>query len=515
MADKKEANANDVKSVGTQATDARDSNDMGSPQKGTNGSDNIDTVRATEAPTETNALFSLKTLTGTKEQQTNSPTMSATATDAIGTNASRTENETDSNQTVATVFLKHIISEVVEETTKLQEETACHGPLLDFFNKVELRFDFVNPVSDEYGHIDYESNQNARALDGNIENSDRDHHEVISVTFDDAVVAGRVLTFHLGASKPIALPKIGKGVLLVSNQAACVFRPEPRNKPPRINVKKGRKPQFFLSMFVTGLKSSERKTVASVTGQIKLLSADDRLIVANNTEKKNNALIRKYLLSGEGLNSPHAVFIPKVIKLEFTPMLNRRLRLVKSASKDSIPKSVHVSNECRHAIINAIGEQRDNILLQENCAVKFKKEAIQSIQNMIGKVQITHEGGSIEYDLRDGHLVALYIIDDRFTNVACPAWVLSVATNVVSIDLNMSVSGIQMGAAEIRMTGRSDEDSEEVYYIFDHYAVVEILKSSETEDNFVVTKIAFWLERIEKTLNILGIDCKDVAYSHM
>jgi hypothetical protein len=518
MEDKKGANTNDADSLVTSLmTDSSDSNDINIVPNDTSGSDNAGTTRATEVYPKSDAFLAFKTLTEDDEIEKNPPAERCT-TDVKASKALRDENETHLNQTAGDIFLKQIVNEVVEETTELQEEVTSQSPLLDFFSTVQLRFGTVNVVAGAFRDFQNPNEVIAQALDGNDVSSDQDRHEVISTTFHDAVVGDSILIFQLVDCKPIPLSMMGKGVLLVSNQAALIFNLPSGFYPLRINVDKDAgDPRFFISLFAAP-KLFEHKTEGCLRGQIKLLSEDDHLTVANNNEEENAALITKYLLSGGGLNSPNAVFVPKVLKILSTPAVKDRLHLVKSAGTIAIPKSLHVSNEFRLSIIDAIGTKSDIALLRENCALKFKKEAITLIQKMIGDVSIDHDGKLMKHDLRDGRFVPRYNGGDVFRTPR-PAWVVPVTTRAFYNDANslaMSISGVELGAAGFAVAFNSWPDGIEKFYcMFDPYALVKSIKSSDREPRYILTEIAFWFDRIEKTLNVLGIDCNDAAQPNL
>eukprot|EP00804_Cyclotella_cryptica_P003106 CCRYP_006097-RA/>CCRYP_006097-RA protein AED:0.06 eAED:0.06 QI:0/0/0/0.5/1/1/2/0/546 len=494
----------------TETTFSSVGNDTDASQDDTNGNGNGNAMSASEAPIETDLLVLSHTLADKNEMEENS---SAETFDATQTKTSTNKNETELNQAVSVVFLKYIVNEVVEETNMLQEEIACQGPLIDFLNKVELRFGIVDEVPDVFGEVLNQKDQIARALDGQDVNSDIDLHEVISTSVDDAVVDKDVLKFRLVDHNPIPLFKMGKGVLLVSNQAACIFCPHPAVMPPRLHVKTKNGVTCFLLSLLSTPKLMEYESDCCLLGQIMLLSDDDSLTVANNTEEENTALITKYLLSGEGLNSPNAVFIPETLGLLSKTMLKDRLNLVQAAGTNALP-SRHDSNEFRHSIIDAIGTRSDISLLQENCAAKFKIQAIPLIQNMIAEVNIEHDGGSMKQNLRDGRVVAGYHGGNLFSATR-PAWVLPVAIRVFYDDvhsLKLFISGVETGAAGFSLGYNPLPDGvEKFYYMFEPYAVVKSIKSSDAEPKYFVTEIAFWLDRIKKTLNVLGIDYNDKA----
>jgi hypothetical protein len=154
-------------------------------------------------------------------------------------------------------------------------------------------------------------------------------------------------------------------------------------------------------------------------------------------------------------------------------------------------------------------------LLQENSKLKYKKEILSTVREMIDSVRIFHDRGSIDLLLSEGQLVTDYRYDHpssafNRTNCRC-AWVLFVSENVLYnniCSLKMSVSGVEMGVAGLYTEfSRGNNDEGTICHCFNLNALVKSIQCSE-EPTYAVTEIVFWLDNIENTLNALGIDCK-------
>jgi len=400
---------------------------------------------------------------------------------------------TDVKRGAGEIFLSEIVKDVVSETRELNEEIMEKEQLLDYTNKIELRFGSVDPTY----------------VDGNV--------EVISARFSQAAIyrGGKFLFLPLSDNKPIPLRKMGKGILIVSSHITGVCNAREKTS---IDVEvKSRDPSSVV-ICLTG--TSKANSAFFIKGQVKHLSDDDCLAVANNSKDENRVVLWQYLVSGQGLDSPEAVFIPKCLALEHTSTIEDRVKLVKSAI--TIPKFLHVSNAFRHSVIDAIGTKSDINLLQQNCAAKFKKEVFTLLEDMIATVEIIVDSrsssSSFKFDLRQGRLVkeynygSLYHMFIQSSNQ--PAWVLRLngAASTCSFDieggsLTLFVSGAEVCTTEITAYDDLPDGSHWGCHLFMHYAVMKCFKISETGPNYVISEFAFNLEKIEETLNILGISC--------
>ena len=137
---------------------------------------------------------------------------------------------------------------------------------------------------------------------------------------------GNFLLLPVYDHKPTPLRKVGNEKLIALNIIAGWVNPHHDMPPsvkaedPTIEVEEksgGESPSFFLCL--NG--KTNTKTAFFVKGQIKHLSKDDYLSVANNRKVENQVLFRQYLLLGQGLESPEAMFIPGWLALEHTSMM--------------------------------------------------------------------------------------------------------------------------------------------------------------------------------------------------
>jgi hypothetical protein len=72
----------------------------------------------------------------------------------------------------------------------------------------------------------------------------------------------------------------------------------------------GEPPRYSIN--IIGITATATSTFY-LEGQIKHLGKDNSLPVVNNSEDENRLLFSQYLLSGQGLHGPEAVFVPKVL----------------------------------------------------------------------------------------------------------------------------------------------------------------------------------------------------------
>lgn len=463
----------------------------------------------------TNYVIGRKTSKDKNDIEQNKALLLATTTeDEIVPNDTESKKDFDLNQATGVILLEHILKEVLEEKKKLQDEIRCQLPSLNCLNKVELRFGIVNEDSGASGSpLPYNE-----AIVPPCENRDENTIEVISTTFDDSVeVELELVKLHLHNCKPIPLWKMGKGMLLVSNQIAESFYPNCLFAPEVTVLDKTGEVNFILHIFGAP-KTFQDDTEVCLVGEVKFLSIPDQIAVKNNTHEENEFLFANYFLSRNGLNSPNAVFIPKLLKLERNPIQEIRLlaNFVHTTNPKFIPNWHHNSHDFCHDIIKAIGKKSDMTLLQETAQLKYKKEIVSSIREMIDSVRISHDRGSIALLLSAGQLVTDYRYDHlssefyRRNRRLESAWVLFLSENFLYSNiysLKISVSGVEMGAAGLSIEfspGNNEEGT--VYYCFNRDVLVKSIQCS-AEPTYNVTEIVFWLDSIENTLNALGIDC--------
>ncbi|KAL3792596.1 hypothetical protein HJC23_005566 [Cyclotella cryptica] len=439
-----------------------------------------------------------------------------TTEDQIVSSDSEAESDFDLNQAAGVVLLEHIVKEIIEETKKLQDEIHCQQPLLDCLNKVELHFGIENQAFGVPGLTLPRNEASVQALgEGKNQNYDENSIEVISTTFDDSVVVElELIKLHLHDCKPIPLRKMGKGILLVSNQIAETLYPT-RHYAPEITVlEQADEPSLFLHLYGAP-KTLQDDTEVCLVGQIECLSQADRIAVKNNTYEENEFLFTQYFLSGNGLNSPDAVFMPKHIKFARNHIQEIRLlaNFVQTTNLTIIPNWHHPSNDIRRSIINALGNKSDKTFLRENSKLKYKQEIISNVREMIDSVRIFHDGGSIVLRLSEGQLITDYIDGhssstlERRSRTPSPAWVLFVSNNLLynnTDSLNMSVSGVEMGAAGLSISPGYNGQSK-VHHCFNLNALVTSTQCS-AEHSYAVTEVVFRLDSIESTLSVLGID---------
>lgn len=412
--------------------------------------------------------------------------------DTLGSGAS-----TDLKQAAGRIFLNEIVKDVVSETRELNKNIMEKEQLLDFINKIELHF----------GSVD----QNLRDTydDGDV--------EVISARFSQAAANGdgKFLLVPLFDHKPIPLRKMGKGILIVSNRVVGWF--DAREKTSIGVEDESRDPPSFV-ICLAGKTTS--KIAFFIKGQVKHLS-DDKCMSVLNISNDENRLLLQHLVSGQGVNSPEAVFIPTCLALERTSAMEDREHLVKSAITP--PKFHHASNEFRHSVIDAIGIKSDINLLQQNCAAKFKKVNFTLLEDLIATVEVIINSLSFKFDLRQGRFVEEYYGLSSYLEFTQsirhkPAWVLRLNRAARAHTLfsdrgsfNLFVSGAEVCCTVITEENHLPDGRRCICHFFRPYAVIKCFWSSEAWPNDVVTEFAFDLEAIKMTLNILGIACNHDA----
>ena len=205
--------------------------------------------------------------------------------------------------------------------------------------------------------------------------------------------------------------------------------------------------------------------------------------------------------------------------------------MAKKARSDAIIGENHESNASRLKIMEALGTRSDLLLLQKNSALKERTEVLSRIREEMDSVIITHDHGSTSLRLSDGQLVQEFNDNDPFGPSEFPAWVINAREQDVEQFSDMYspelfVSGVKLGAAGesqlmnprgFQLLGINDDgpvmgfhSEGTVTHKFEPYATVkctQISPDSDSEKYYVVTEVVFWFNRIEKTLEEIGIDC--------
>ena len=326
-------------------------------------------------------------------------------------------------------------------------------------------------------------------------------------------------------SDPIPLCALKSGVIVRSNQTAGVFHETNRLKLV-VKVLTNGKTRFLITL-VSFLRDRQYDccSVYRLLGEIKNLTESDEAALA---AEDGPAVIKEFIYSGTGILSPNAVFVPTTL-LGDTHL--HHVNMATKARSDTIIGENHESNVSRLKIMEALGTWSDLLLLQKNSALKERTEVLSRIREEMDSVIITHDHGSTSLRLSDGQLVQEFNDNDPFGPSEFPAWVINAREQDVEQFSDMYspelfVSGVKLGAAGesqlmnprgFQLLGINDDgpvmgfhSEGTVTHKFEPYATVkctQISPDSDSEKYYVVTEVVFWLDRIEKTLKQIGIDC--------
>lgn len=320
--------------------------------------------------------------------------------------------EAELGRAVTAVFLKHVVTEVVEETTQLRAHIDAQKNLVDSFDSIQLRFGDMNigaEVSPERFFLislmqRYVSI--AKALDGSAASYNSENVHIINTAFHNAFETqkGSFLECPLHDCAPIPLSRMRHGILVICNQTAGVFsRDSALHSVVGVMRLDHGKPCFELCLFPHDSNDSVHNVDYCLKGNIDLLSETDQSLL----EEDGTALIQRYLNSGEGLQSPNVMFVPTAFCLTLTPETELRYSLAKRIFP--IQKCLHdASNDFRSDIIKSIGSNVDMTMLEKNSTLKDQRNACGDIRKLMETVEIEHDDKTTALNLRDGQLVSEY-----------------------------------------------------------------------------------------------------------
>jgi hypothetical protein len=266
-------------------------------------------------------------------------------------------------------------------------------------------------------------------------------------------------------------------------------------------------------------------------GTIENLIESDQLLL----EEEGSDCIADHLRTGGRLQSPNAVFVAKLLKLKKTIDAEERYELSKSFWTDELA-TLHDSNQFRRDVITSIGTQLDEIVLHKNSSLKDKMDFVRDIGDLVDTVEVYYDDDAVSLSLRKGQLVSEYQNGNNPLaalaaegRVQSPAWVITAPEGIEFEDmysLKLYVSNLKLGAAGNAtavaprgniLVGFDPEtgapllqyNEGSVIATFDPYALVVCSVSSDESGNdvYTVKEVAFWFDRIQRTLEVLGIDC--------
>ena len=297
------------------------------------------------------------------------------------------DDERAVRQKAGQLFLNRMMAEITEELDGYRQEYERSAGVLEFIDKVELRFGGVEYYSPSYNEDEVYS---STATFGNAEAVEQvSSEDSWGMKFDDFA--------------PIPLSKMTCGRLIVGNQTLSFFGIMNGPGVTDLSVNAQNEIQIVFS-----------GTIAPclLGGILEGLSKADKNALIAGTKGLDE--INDYILFGEHLDSPEAVFIPQII-IDPGNMLQTALnnqKIIVEASKS--PKTKTLSNlkesECyedydfRQAIIIAIGNKRDLKKINQNlhlggiCATLSYVKA-----TIIDRTKVFHsEGDTYEAKISDG-----------------------------------------------------------------------------------------------------------------
>jgi hypothetical protein len=438
-------------------------------------------------------------------------------------------SEVELGRAAAAVFLKQTINEAIDETSRLHAAINDHQPLLDTFHTIELRFGPRQNFSGVIPRPHYEYTEIARAFDGHAASYDSENTHIISTSFHKVTERRDYFQIDLrDTASPIPLLNMAQGILIISNQTMGVFS-ESSPSPPILSVKRLKTGlQFNLYLIPRTANDSES---FCLIGTIENLIKSDQLVL----EDEGSGSITDYFRRGERLQSPNAVFVPKLLKLQKTIDakerydLSRRFRFGGTSAH-------HDSNIFRRDIITSIGTQLDETVLCRNSSLKHKMGRVQEIRDLVDTVEVYYDDDMVSLSLSRGRFVSEYKIGHSFAAlvagglVQSPAWVITLPEGIELEEmhsLRLYVSNLKLGSAGTAtavlprgnyFSGGFDPetgaplmqyDEGSVITTFDLYAIVVCSISSDDSGNdaYTVKEVVFWFDRIQRTLEALGIDC--------
>jgi hypothetical protein len=403
------------------------------------------------------------------------------------------------------VFLEQITTEIAEESKQIEAEVKT---MSDYLNRIELRFGEVNevvggfPIRNPFIPI-------VNALEGGAGNGSI---YVISGSFSELIKQDENYLFVKCNNDPIPLAIMGKGIWKISNQTAGVF------DDPTVHINVGK----TIRIGLMETDCNDRAGESILVGEIEHLNDADRLaLLSSEGQDGASALLRQYLVSGEGLRSPNAIFIPKYLVINKEDLSNFGFQSI--VHPDDMKRPHHESNAFRQAIVKSIGTSKDMSRLLSNGALKNTRY---ETRLAIDSILLKYDEESITLMLSDGVRVPDFD-SGEFTSVffgrssQFDAWVVRLPEcpkcNRISYwSLQLFVSGIRIGAP-----GRSSSEipagfgHDGVYghgsmlIIYEPYALVRgsIYICPETgEQSYELNEVAFWFNRIQETLTVLGIE---------